>query len=313
MKTIFKVLVSVFVPSLCMAGVHIQQGDNATLGVVNAISLTCSGSPCGTGTGAGGVTVYPATATASFPFGISASTIQVNGSGAGTYSATEGSPPSGIANQDVLWADSADHTYKFIPNNGSTYFVVGSSNAPSVGHVAIWSTAGTLIDGGQKGGNAILNQSTLQAGATAYPDFVYIGTSLTVNGPSVLQATMTINTVSVSSFTNVSSTTFANIYVDMTPGSTLYASALNVTSSMTVVNVSSFTITNMFFDVSASTEAAGTFYLQSYPSAFIKPKVPYKVGQLYQCSDCATVPVCISTGTAAYQWSLITNKGSACQ
>lgn len=35
-------------------------------------------------------------------------------------------------------------------------------------------------------------------------------------------------------------------------------------------------------------------------------------GETANCSDCVTVPVCISTGTSANQWSLITNRGTAC-
>lgn len=36
-------------------------------------------------------------------------------------------------------------------------------------------------------------------------------------------------------------------------------------------------------------------------------------GEEYFCSDCSTVPVCVSTGTALGAWSLITNRGSVCQ
>jgi len=52
MKKILKALALLVLPSLAMAGVHIQQGDtNVQLGYVNVSSLTCSGTPCGTGGG----------------------------------------------------------------------------------------------------------------------------------------------------------------------------------------------------------------------------------------------------------------------
>lgn len=55
-------------------------------------------------------------------------------------------------------------------------------------------TNGVIADNGDgtinvaiAGSSAIINQSTLQAGATAYPDFVYAGTSGTVNGNFAVQ------------------------------------------------------------------------------------------------------------------------------
>lgn len=51
----------------------------------------------------------------------------------------------------------------------------------------------------------------------------------------------------------------------------------------------------------------------SYTAAQILATVPGTVGRLLYCSNCATVPVCVATGTAVNQWALITNRGSACQ
>lgn len=48
-------------------------------------------------------------------------------------------------------------------------------------------------------------------------------------------------------------------------------------------------------------------------SAGIRSTVPKFVGQLYYCTNCATVPMCVSTGTLANQWALITNQASPCQ
>lgn len=88
MKNILKSLALMLLPSLALAGVHIQQGDtNVSLGYVQVSSLTCSGSPCGTGGGGSGVTVYPASATASFPFGSSFSSATINQSNTGNVNA----------------------------------------------------------------------------------------------------------------------------------------------------------------------------------------------------------------------------------
>lgn len=98
--------------------------------------------------GSGGVSVYPATATASFPFGLSASTIAVVGAGAGQILLTEGlaSTVTGIGTGNIgLWADSLTHQLKFIPNNVSTYTVVGTSDTPTAGTVPEWGTNGTLV------------------------------------------------------------------------------------------------------------------------------------------------------------------------
>lgn len=53
--------------------------------------------------------------------------------------------------------------------------------------------------------------------------------------------------------------------------------------------------------------------LTSKTHAQIVALTPKRTGQPYYCSDCSTVPVCVSTGTAVGAFSLITNKGSACQ
>lgn len=53
--------------------------------------------------------------------------------------------------------------------------------------------------------------------------------------------------------------------------------------------------------------------LTGLTSAQIKSSTPRVGGSIFWCTDCATVPACISTGTARGAFSLITNKTSACQ
>lgn len=117
-------------------------------------------------------TIYPATATASFPFGLSASTgvfsssvtasaLIANGLDAGTFTGVEGGARGGITSSDILWADSADHWFKFIPNNGQTYFVMGSSSTNTAGHTAVFSANGSIIDGGTNDPAALLLSSNV--------------------------------------------------------------------------------------------------------------------------------------------------------
>ena len=72
-----------------------------------------------------------------------------------------------------------------------------------------------------------------------------------------------------------------------------------ITSSMSAVG---------FVQLGSKTHAA----IQALTPA-VNPVTGLATGEEYYCSDCSTVSVCISTGTALGAWGLITNKGSACQ
>lgn len=61
------------------------------------------------------------------------------------------------------------------------------------------------------------------------------------------------------------------------------------------------------------TKVSGAFGLYSRTSAEIKLIDPVAAGELFYCSNCTTVPVCISTGTAVAQVALITDKTAACE
>lgn len=56
----------------------------------------------------------------------------------------------------------------------------------------------------------------------------------------------------------------------------------------------------------------GSITLGVLAKAAIIATDPTIAGEVFYCSDCTTVPMCISTGTAATQWSLITDKTAAC-
>lgn len=58
--------------------------------------------------------------------------------------------------------------------------------------------------------------------------------------------------------------------------------------------------------------APNIFQLTPKTAAQIIALTPKSAGQVYYCSNCTTVPACISTGTVVGAWALITNRGSAC-
>ena len=137
--------------------------------------------------------------------GVTAQSYTANGSGAGDFVATEASftvtPPA--SGTDIFWADSGSHTFVFNPNNTSTYVVVGSSINPTVGHLAAWSNAGTLIDGGtgSTGGSGGYN---LQPSSIT-PNFQY-GVQETSETATAFQASLTsFSVVGVAGFAVVSS------------------------------------------------------------------------------------------------------------
>lgn len=53
--------------------------------------------------------------------------------------------------------------------------------------------------------------------------------------------------------------------------------------------------------------------LASKTAAEIRSLTPSTVAQYFYCSDCSAVTTCVSTGTAAGAWALITARTSACQ
>lgn len=65
--------------------------------------------------------------------------------------------------------------------------------------------------------------------------------------------------------------------------------------------------------IQSSTTLTGFLQLFSKTGANIRTTTPAAVGQTIYCSDCATVPICTSTGTAAGAFALVTNRASACQ
>lgn len=170
-----------------------------------------------------GSSIYAATATASFPFGLTLSTAAF----------TDKAAPAAVASVDVLYRDSTDHWINYVPGNqnGASYNLLATSasaaNITPNHFVSFLSSNGATGDSGVVAtlgqGTWLLNQSNLQTGATAYPDFLLVGSSMTIYGPSVLNSTVSILGVASSVFTNVASMTITN---------PTYISTLTVTQSM---------------------------------------------------------------------------------
>lgn len=191
------------------AGVHVQVGSPIT---TSSVTITGTGIRFADGTvqvtsapltvsgsGSGGVSVYPASATAAFPYGFTVSTVATSGSGAGQWDFTEGADTgvSGAASShDILWADSTSHTFKFNPNNTSTFTVAGSSSPPTAGNLARWgNTSGALVDGGPIGTGSV----------SVYP------------ATSTIQANYGVNTTTIT-ITDISTMTVSLVYMDNTAG-----------------------------------------------------------------------------------------------
>lgn len=116
-----------------------------------------------------------------FVAGISVASITTTGSGtggAGVWSASEGNSQPGEAGSDVVWADSATHWMRFIPNNTTSYFVVGTSVSATAGDVAVYSASGSLknlstldIAHGGLGLNTLVGGDLLYGSPTVPPSY----------------------------------------------------------------------------------------------------------------------------------------------
>jgi len=57
----------------------------------------------------------------------------------------------------------------------------------------------------------------------------------------------------------------------------------------------------------------GGYTIPAFSVVSLQTMTPKNNFEIVGCSNCSTVPVCISTGTAEGQWALVTNRGSTCQ
>jgi hypothetical protein len=99
---------------------------------------------------------------------LGAGTTFTDGTGhGGGVNGTEGTPPTGTANWDNLWADSTAHRFKMINNNGSASTVPGVASAGTPGHLATFAANGIdLVDGGAVPSGGIANITVTITAAT---------------------------------------------------------------------------------------------------------------------------------------------------
>lgn len=71
-----------------------------------------------------------------------------------------------------------------------------------------------------------------------------------------------------------------------------------------------FEFDNVYKDI--RTIRVGVNVLDSKTLAQFKAYVPTKKGELYFCTDCANQWVCVSTGTAIYQFAGVSARSAAC-
>lgn len=100
-------------------------------------------------------------------YGITGGSVTVNGSGGGSYSALEGSAPIALSRYDILFASATPQDWFGMSSNGGpNYLVVGSSASTAVGHLALFSGNGSIVDGGVPGtggGGSTLTLSSFTA------------------------------------------------------------------------------------------------------------------------------------------------------
>jgi len=181
----------------------------------------------------------------------------------------------------------------------------GTVNSGTAGQIAYYASSA----------NAVSSLSTLAYASNVLTFAGASDTRLSVAAPGGNQSLLDLsfNAGSIIRFTagngNLTFTDVDNLrnFFQYTGGS----NSVSFPSSNLNMNLNN--ITNVASLVSSSITLTGYFQAGSKPHAAITALTPSAVGQIYQCSDCSTVPVCISTGTSVGAWSLITNSGSLCQ
>jgi hypothetical protein len=187
-------------PNFCL-----QSGTNG--------QIVTTGASCSSGAGGlltstqawSGQNSWTTPAVSSFTGVVTAPSFVTYGPGPGEDVKTEGTDATAVGvatGVDVMWASSDRHWFAFNPNNTSTYTVVGSSTTPTLGHAAVWSANGALVDGGTLGGNTLGSNNTW-TGSNTYNGAVTLNGGLTISGINTINfstdTTATLGAVIISS------------------------------------------------------------------------------------------------------------------
>lgn len=176
-----------------------------------------------------------------FTYNLTVGSLTVNGSGAGLVDLLEGSAPSGVTGDDIIWADSGAHWPLFNPNNTSTYSVVGASITPIVNNCVKWLGNNSVGDAGAACGTGAGSGSGYAVEpATVTFDLAkgVTATTGTFSGQLLAQSTFTVSGGSTTigspiNFPGVSTLTATSVYWDLST-STMVVSSANVTGQMRV-------------------------------------------------------------------------------
>ena len=168
------------------------------------------------GTGGGGSSVYPATATASFPYGASFSTFSMTGTG------------NAVINDNGL--------------TGS--IVISTQSAPTVGHLAVYSSSLSIIDGGAvpsgstPAGPAWSVQVSSAGSLGGFANLTNNGSTVTVTASTITESGVTVVTISSDATSNgvtfnynTSTMTLAHLDVVETSTQTVYTASFSTASS----------------------------------------------------------------------------------
>lgn len=125
-----------------------------------------------------------------------------------------------------------------LDNSVSTINVITNGTALT----ATSSPAGQVnisMNGNLPGGSTsyIQNRNTLQSGATAYPDYLHVGSSATINGPIRVNGIATLSTTNVNGNFSVTTTTGSTLLVNT---SGVSGTSPNGMSAFSISNVSSY-------------------------------------------------------------------------
>ena len=192
-------------------------------------------------------------------------------------------------------------------NTASTGGWVMPATLNVIGAVTLDSTLD--VDGNEyHGATAYRSTFTASSGAQAWTGNLstlggITGVALNATGAVTLDSTLDVDGNEYHGATAYRSTFTAST------GAQIWTGAISSLASATAPTITGSTLVTG----AKVTASAGPFTMYSRTAAQIIVIDPTVEGEFYYCSDCTTVAVCVSTGTAAYDWALFTDKTAACE
>ena len=139
--------------------------------------------------------------------------------------------------------------------------------------------------------------------------------NLNVFQKSVLKGPIT----NTGAFTNVGAMSntgaFSNTGTFANTGNTTITGTLGVTSNSTLsgnVVMGDSTHRSTHTATTGSLALAGSIVPKQLAKAAILALTPAAVGEIYGCSDCTSVTLCVSTSTTVGKWAKVTDRSAPC-